>query len=196
MTTATTPHLPAAAVEFVLCIAFELGASKWKMAFSTGLGQQPRYREVPAGDLEAVQLEVDHAKARFGLPADARVASCYEAGRDGFWIHRALIEMGIENIIVDSASIEVSRRGRRAKTDRLDAGKRVGMLLRYHGGDRKVWSVVRVPTQEEEDRRHLHRELKAAKRDRTRITNRIRGLLFGQGIRLTKLQELHPLALR
>jgi len=98
--------------------------------------------------------------------------------------------MGIENIIVDSASIEVSRRGKRAKTDRLDAGKLAGMLLRYHAGDRKVWSVVRVPTPEEEDRRHLHRELKAAKRDRTRITNRIRALLFGQGIHLPDIREL------
>jgi len=145
MTTATTPNA-VAVLEIVLCIAFELGASKWKMAFSTGLGQQSRHREVAARDLEAVQREIDRARARFGLPDDARVASCYEAGRDGFWIHRALVAMGIENIIVDSASIEVSRSGRRAKTDRLDAGKLVGMLLRYHAGDRKVWSVVRVPT--------------------------------------------------
>jgi transposase len=190
MTTATTPNRLAAALELVLCIAFELGVSKWKMAFSTGLGQQPRYREVPAGDLTGVQREIDRAKARFGLPADTPVASCYEAGRDGFWIHRAMLAIGVENIIVDSASIEVSRRGKRAKTDRLDAGKLVGMLLRYRAGDRKVWSVVRVPTPEEEDRRHLHRELKAAKRDRTRITNRIRALLFGQGIRLRDLKEL------
>jgi transposase len=110
-----------------------------------------------------VQREIGRARARFGLPDDARVASCFEAGRDGFWIHRALVAMGIENIIVDSASIEVSRRGKRAKADRLDAGKLVGMLLRYHAGDRKVWSVARVPTSEEEERRHLHRELKAAK---------------------------------
>lgn len=190
MATATTPNPIATAVELVLCIAFELSASKWKMAFCTGLGQQPRYREVNAGDLAAVQREIDRAKTHFRLPVDARVASCYEAGRDGFWIHRALVGMGIENIIVDSASIEVSRRGRRAKTDRLDAGKLVGMLLRYRAGDRKVWSVVRVPTPEEEDRRHLHRELKAAKRDRTRITNRIKALLFGQGIHLSDLKEL------
>jgi transposase len=190
MTTATTPNSLVRALELVLCVAFELGVSKWKMAFSTGLGQQPRYREVAARDLEAVQREIDRAKARFGLPTDARVASCYEAGRDGFWIHRALLSMGIENIIVDSASIEVSRRGKRAKTDRLDAGKLVGMLLRYRAGERKTWSVVRVPTPEEEDRRHLHRELKAAKRDRTRITNRIRALLFGQGICLPELKEL------
>jgi hypothetical protein len=93
MTTATTPNPLAASVELVLCIAFELGASKWKMAFSTGLGQQPRHREVSARDLAAVQREIDRAKARFGLPAEARVASCYEAGRDGFWIRSIAIEI-------------------------------------------------------------------------------------------------------
>jgi transposase len=190
MTTAATPKPSTTVLELVLCIAFELGVSEWKMAFSTGLGQQPRHRVVPARDLLAVQVEIDRAKARFGLPAEATVASCYEAGRDGFWIHRALVGMGIANIIVDSASIEVNRRSKRAKTDRLDAGKLVGMLLRYRAGERTVWSVVRVPSVEEEDRRHLHRELKTAKRDRTRITNRIKGLLFGQGIRLVQMKEL------
>ncbi len=188
MTTGATPTLSVA--EPVLCVAFELGASEWKMAFSTGLGQSPRHRVIVARDLAKVQEEIVRAKARFGLPADAPVASCYEAGRDGFWLHRALVAMGVENLVVDSASIEVSRRGRRPKTDRLDAGKLVGMLLRYMAGDRRVWSVVRVPTPEEEDRRHLHRELMTARRDRTRLTNRIKGLLFGQGIRLTKLTEL------
>jgi transposase len=193
MTTAATPKPSTTVLELVLCVAFELGVSEWKMAFSTGLGQQPRHRVVPARDLAAVRVEVDRAKARFGLPATAAVASCYEAGRDGFWIHRALVEMGIENIIVDSASIEVNRRSRRAKTDRLDAGKLVGMLLRYRAGERTVWSVVRVPSVEEEDRRHLHRELKTAKRDRTRITNRVKSLLFSQGVRLVQMKELPQL---
>jgi transposase len=176
--------------EPVLALSFELGTSEWKMAFSTGLGQPPRHRVVPARDLAAVQREITQAKQRFGLPADARVASCYEAGRDGFWIHRALLAMGVENLIVDSASIEVSRRGRRAKTDRLDAGKLVRMLLRWLAGDTRVWKMVRVPTLEEEDRRQLHRELMTARRDRTRITNRIKALLFAQGIRLSALADL------
>jgi transposase len=92
--------------------------------------------------------------------------------------------------VVDSSSIEMKRRAKRAKTDRLDAGKLVGMLLRWLHGDKKVWSVVRVPTEEEEDRRQLHRELMTAKRDRGRLTNRIKGLLFAQGIYLVKLQDL------
>ena len=98
-----------------------------------------------AGDLPRLQQEIVKAKKRFGLAADAQVLSCYEAGRDGFWLHRYLKAAGLENIVVDSASIEVNRRQRRAKSDLLDAGKLVNMLLRYHGGENKVWSVLRVP---------------------------------------------------
>ncbi|HYH79783.1 MAG TPA: IS110 family transposase [Longimicrobium sp.] len=171
-------------------MGLELGATEWKMAFSPGLGQQPRHRVVAAGDLEAVKKEIEAAKARFGLPRDVRVVSCYEAGRDGFWIHRALVHMGIENEVVDSASIEVSRQSRRAKTDRLDAAKLVNQLLRYTFGDRRALKVVRVPTEEEEDRRHLHRELKTVKGARTALTNRIKGLLATVGVRLTVIEEL------
>jgi len=174
----------------VLAVSFELGASEWKMAFSPGLGQQPRHRGVVAGDLEAVKKEIAAAKARFKLPAETRVVSCYEAGRDGFWIHRALEMMGVENQVVDSAAIEVNRRARRAKTDRLDAAKLVNMLLRYLSGEKHVWKVVRVPTEEEEDRRHLHRELKTVKGARTAVTNRIRGLLATVGVRLGEIAEL------
>ena len=84
---------------------------------------------------------------------------------------------GIQNHVIDSASIEVNRRQRRAKTDRLDVRKLLTMLLRHMAGERKVWSVVRVPSIEEEDRRQLHREMTTAKQDRTRVINRIQGLL-------------------
>lgn len=190
MRTTTTPHIAGNGTESVLGMSLELGATQWKMAFSVGLGQQPRYRMVQARDLAAVEAEITRAKARFRLPAQARVVSCYEAGRDGFWLHRALEAMGVQNLVVDSASIEVNRRARRAKTDRLDAGKLVGMLLRWLAGERKLWSVVRVPTAEEEDQRHLHRESKATQADLTRLTNRIKSLLFAQGIRLSSLKEL------
>jgi len=160
------------------------------MAFSTGLGQPPRIRSIAARDLAALAREIAQAKVRFGLPADTRGVSCYEAGRDGFWIHRALLAMGVENRVVDSASIEVSRRGRRPKTDRLDAGKLVAMLLRWLAGDKRTWKVVRVPTVEEEDRQQLHRELITARRDRTRVTNRIKSLLFAQGIHLPERGDL------
>lgn len=186
----TTPIQTATAA---LYLAFELSASKWKIAFTVGLGQRARVRTLEARDLDRLQVEVEAAKKRFGLAPEVKVVSCYEAGRDGFWLHRALAEMGIENLVVDSASIEVKRRRKHAKTDRLDVAKLLEMLVRYCLGETRVWSVVRVPTEEEEDRRHLHRELATAKQDRNRIICRIRALLFGQGIRLGKLERLPEL---
>jgi len=167
-----------------LYLAFELGQQKWVLGFTVGLGQKPRKRTVAAGDLIVLEHEIALAEKRFGLLPTARVLSCYEAGRDGFWLHRYLLAQSIENLVVDSASIEVNRRAKRAKTDRLDVGKLVTMLARYDGGEKKVWSVVHVPSVEAEDARHLHRELMALKRDRTRHINRIKGLLAGQGVRL------------
>jgi transposase len=149
-----------------------------------GLGQAPRLRTITAGDLPQVRDEIDRAKRRFGLAEKAGVVSCYEAGRDGFWLHRYLLSEGIDNIIVDSASLEVNRRKRKVKTDRVDAGKLLMMLLRYHSGEPKVWHVVRVPSVEQEDGRQLHRELSSLKRERTRHINRIKGLLVSQGVRL------------
>jgi len=168
-----------------LYLAFELSNKKWKLGSSIGLGQNPRERTIDAGDLQALEEEVGRAKERFRLPDDARVVSCYEAGRDGFWLHRYLLTAGIENLVVDSASIEVSRRKRRAKTDRLDLDKLLRMLIRFDWGEEKVWSVVHVPSVEAEDRRHLHRELATLRAERTRHSNRIKGLLVGQGIRMS-----------
>jgi len=167
-----------------LFLAFELGQNTWKLGFTIGMAQQPRERTIPAGALETLQQEIARAKQRFGLPEAARVVSCYEAGRDGFWLHRALVTHGVQNHVIDSASIEVNRRQRRAKTDRLDVRKLLMMLLRHSAGEKKVWSVVRVPSVEEEDRRQLHRELTTAKQDRTRVINRIKGLLAGHGVQL------------
>jgi transposase len=113
-------------------------------------------------------------------------------GRDGFWLHRWLLSQGIANVIVDSASIEVNRRKRRAKSDHLDATKLLSMLLRYHAGEKKVWSVVRVPEPADEDRRHLHRELIAVQDERTAHVNRIKGFLAGQGIALTTVTAKFP----
>ena len=121
------------------------------------------------------------------------VRSCYEAGRDGFWLHRHLVAEGIDNRVVDSASIEVNRRQRRAKSDGLDARKLLTMLLRYDAGEKKVWSVVRVPTVAEEDRRQLHRELRTLKQERTRVVNRMQGLLASQGLRFPKGRNMTEL---
>lgn len=183
---ATRPSLSSTPAEPgpTLYLAFDLGNREWTLGLTTGFGQPPRERKIPARDLAVLAMEVTAAKRRFGLPAEARVCSCYEAGRDGFWLHRALTAQGIANVIVDAASIEINRRARRAKSDRLDVRKLLTMLLRYHGGERRVWHVVHVPSVLEEDRRQLHRELLTAKRDRTRLTNRLGGLLAGQGVAL------------
>jgi len=165
-----------------LYMSMELGEEKWKFGFTIGLGQKPRLREIDARDQRIVKEEIRLAKQRFGLPEDAPVRCCYEAGRDGFWIHRFLLSIGVTNLVVDSASIEVNRRKRRVKTDKLDAQKLVTMLMRYYLGETKVWSVVHVPSLEEEDRRQLHRELTALKAEQTHYTNQIKGLLASQGV--------------
>jgi transposase len=167
-----------------LYLAFELGSTKWVLAFTARTAtSRPRVRQIAAGDLVALQREILAAKARCGLPLTAPVVSCYEAGRDAFWLHRWLVAQGIANVVVDSASIEVSRRARRAKTDRLDAGKLLQLLLRWAGGEPRVWSVVHVPTPEAEAGRQLTREIATVRRDRTQVRNRLQGLLATQGIR-------------
>jgi len=168
-----------------LYMTLELGQSEWKLGFNIGFGQKPRLRTLQARNLGAFQAEIKAAKKRFGLPEDTPVLSCYESGRDGMWIHRFLLSIGVENLVIDSSSIEVNRKAKRAKTDKLDAKKMLTMLMRYHMGEVKVWSVVHVPSVEVEDHRHLHRELQTLKTQRTRHINRIKGLLMGQGISLS-----------
>jgi transposase len=171
-------------------LAFELSNAHWKLGFTTGPGRRSRQRTINARDLTALEDEIRRAKKRFDLPEATRVVSCYEAGRDGFWLHRYLVEQGIENLVVDSSSIQVNRRARQAKTDRMDVEKLLSqlpcarMVIRYRSGERDVWSVVRVPSVEAEDNRHLHRELKALKKDRTRHINRLKSFLVGQGIQM------------
>ncbi len=166
-----------------LYMAFELSEKNWKLALSDGVRSPSRYT-VAAGDTAKLLECIAKAKARCALAPEARVHSCYEAGRDGFWLHRWLLAQGIDNVVVDSASIEVNRRARRAKTDRLDADKLLSMLLRYHADESRVWSVVRVPTPEEEDARRAHRELGRLGHERTAHSNRIRALLVLHNLRV------------
>ncbi len=193
-TTAATRPQQSTALTPELYLAFELGQTRWKLGFTPGLGQRPRERTIPARDLERLVVEVARATERFGLPPATPVVSCYEAGRDGFWLHRFLVAQGIANHVVDSASIEVNRRRRRAKSDRLDVGKLLYQLVRYRAGERKVWSVVHVPTDAAEDGRQAHRELLTLKRDRARATNRIKGLLANQGL-VVEVTEGFPVLL-
>jgi len=168
-----------------LHMALELGEARWKLGFTTGLGQKPRRREIAARDTEVLWCEIEAAKERFGLAAEAPVVSCYEAGREGFWLHRWLVSKGVGNEVVDSSSIQVPRRKRRAKTDRLDVEKLLKMLVRWAQGERDVWGVVRVPTVEEEDGRQLHRELEELRQEQTAHSNRMGGLLASQGLAIS-----------
>jgi transposase len=136
--TAATRVIEATAIESSLFVAFELGESSWKLAFTVGLGQRGRERTVGARDLAAVRREIVRAKQRFGLAGMCSVKSCYEAGRDAFWLHRWLEAEGIDNRVVDASSIEVNRRLRRAKTDRMDATRLLVLLLRFWNGERRV----------------------------------------------------------
>jgi len=164
-----------------LYVSFELGDKKWKVTAGDGRVGPSQYG-VDAGDKEAVLNCLRKANERCKLGPQAKVHSCYEAGRDGWWLHRWLIEQGIDNIVVDAASIEVNRRARRAKTDRLDGLKLQAMLLRHHGGER-VWSVLREPTAEQEDARRRDRELSRLGKERTQHSNRIRSLLVLHNLR-------------
>jgi transposase len=172
-----------------LLLAFELGERTWKLGFTIGLGQRPRIRQVPAGATDRVVEEIARAKRRFKLPDETAVISCYEAGRDGFWLHRYLVAHAVTNHVVDSSSIEVNRRARRAKTDKLDLAGLLNLLARYRLGDQRVWRVVRVPSVAEEDARQLHRSWETVQQDRTRLRCRLQGLLITQGIRLPITDE-------
>ena len=184
ITRTTESIAPTVAASMTLLLAFELGERAWKLGFTTGMGQRPRVRQVTAGAIERVIEELARAKRRLQLPPDTPVVSCYEAGRTGFWLHRWLLAQGVTNHVVDSGSIEVNRRARRAKTDRLDLAGLLNLLARYQLGDQRVWRVVRVPSVAEEDARQLHRTWESVQQDRTRLICRLKGLLSTQGLRL------------
>lgn len=166
----------------VVLMAFELSARTWLVGFRVTGSERIRRREMAARDTATLLGEIAAAKAAFGLPPEAAVHSCYEAGRDGFWLHRWLEAHGGHNRVVDSASIEVPRRKRRTKTDALDLTGLLRLLAREVGGERRVWRVVRVPSVAAEDARQLERELEATQADRTRVRNRIQSLLATHGV--------------
>lgn len=167
-----------------LYMALETGVQKWKVGFTCGAGQQPRIRTVDTGDLERLGEEIERAKRRFGLSADVPVHSCYEAGRDGFWIHRALERRKVHNRVIDSASIQVDRRKRRAKSDRLDVVGLLDLVIRRCRGEDRVCRVCVPPPPAAEDLRRLEREMAEATRDRTRAINRIKSFLATEGVYL------------
>lgn len=180
----TTTHSTSSVRGTTLFVAVELGAKQWKVAMAATVGSRPWVRDLRAGEWRVFDRLLLEGRRRCGLPPNAPVVSCYEAGRDGFWIHRALQTRGVENRVVDSASIEVNRRARRRKTDRIDAVKLVMMLMRADAGERHVWSEVRVPTVSEEASRLVSRERTQLVTDRTRLVNQMRGWLATWGCAL------------
>jgi transposase len=173
-------------------MAIELAASNWKLGFADRFGRKPRVRSVAAGDFVKLRQEIAAAKKAFKLDPECPVISCYEAGRDGFWVHRCLVAMGIESHIVEPASIEVTRKKRQAKTDRIDAQKIVNALMRFKAGDQLACRMNRIPDAEAEDARHLNREMRTLKSEKTSHTNRIKGLLSAQGITEVKIDCTLP----
>lgn len=168
-----------------LFVSLELSRSVWLItALSPGGGEKMSKHRLRAGDAAGLLsrlAELQHkACARTGVRYPVIVIQ--EAGLDGFWLHRVLLAEGIESHVVDAASIAVSRRRRRAKTDKIDGEALLRVLLAYKRGEPRVCSMVAVPVPEEEDRRRVCRERQALICERVRHVNRIKGLLFGQGI--------------
>jgi transposase len=164
-----------------LYISFELGDKRWQISIGDGRRRVSHY-SVGAGQTDAVADCIVKAGAKFHISREAQVHSCYEAGRDGWWLHRWLANLGVDNIVVDAASIEVNRRARRAKTDRLDGDKLLAMLIRHHGGEH-VWSVLHEPSPEDEDARRVHREQQRLMHERIAHTNRVGTLLVLHNLR-------------
>lgn len=167
----------------VLYVALEMGGTTWKVFSTVSLGRKPRSVSILSGDVVALEQELSKAKQRFHLSESAPVKSCYEAGRDGFFPHRHLVSLGVNNVVIEPASLSVDRRARRAKTDRLDGEKMLRHLIRSQD-DPKEWRVVRVPSVAEEDQRHLNRELGDLKKERTALTCRIKSLLVLHNVRM------------
>src|SRR5208283_1802214 len=166
-------------------ISLELSRSVWLITSLTpGGGEKMSKHSVRAGDVAALLARFSELKQR-ALARTGKsfpIVTIQEAGLDGFWLHRLLEREGIESYVVDPASIATSRRRRRAKTDKIDGEALVRALLAYKRGEPRVCAMLRVPTPEEEDRRRLVRERKALTNERVRHVNRVKGLLFGQGV--------------
>jgi transposase len=165
-------------------VAFELSKAKWKLGIVLPGSEKMSRFTIDGGDLEALAGRLALARAKAERCCEAvRIVSCYEAGFDGHWLHRWLIEHGVTNHEIDSSSIEVNRRARRAKTDRIDLDKLMRAFLQHLRGEPRACSVVHVPSVENEDCRRVTRERERLLEERTAHTNRIKGLLHAQGIR-------------
>lgn len=171
-----------------LCfMAIELSKAKWLIGMLTPLSNKISLRSIPCGDMPEllgfVERTIEKVSKATGRPVrrPVRIVSCYEAGYDGFWLHRVLDARGIINHIIEAASVHVSRKARRAKTDRLDAENLVRVLIAYWRGEPKICSVVQPPSIEEEDAKRQHREREFLMKERVQHIGRIKGSLATQG---------------
>src|SRR6201998_4854501 len=186
----------------VRCVlAIELSKKSWIVAVNTPLAEKiSRHTLKPCDGKELLDL-CERIRTRVARETMKRVeiVSCYEAGYDGFWLHRLLETHGIRNYVIDPASLQVDRRARRAKTDRVDVERLLRLLMAYLRGEPKVWSVVRVPSVAEEDDRRLHRERGRLISERIQHGHRIKGRLAIHGIyncqplRRDRMQQLERL---
>jgi transposase len=172
-------------VDPTIHLAIELSASSWLIAARVPGSEKPHLHRIDGGNIAALFALISSLRAHVARRLDAAIGviCCFEAGRDGFWLHRLLTAHGITNYVLEPTSILINRRARRAKTDRLDAIGMLRVLAAYLRGDRQSCSMVRVPTLEEEDAKRIHRERENLVQERLRIENRIEALLFAQGIR-------------
>jgi transposase len=171
-------------IDPVIYLAIELSASTWLVAGKLPTSEKTGLHRLEAGNSRALLALIadlrEKVDVKFGV--EAAVVSCFEAGRDGFWLHRLLAEHGVSNHVAEPTSILVNRRARRAKTNRLDAQGLLRILAAHAKGDHEVCSIVRVPTIEEEDAKRPHREREHLIQERVRVENRIAALLTTQGI--------------
>lgn len=168
--------------ENTVFLALELGNKKYKLAFM--FNGKKRRVSVAARDTEAFINAIEQARVKMKWPNNVEIKSCYEAGRDGFWLHRFLESQGINNIVVDAASIETNRRAKKTKTDKVDLDLILRKLIDYYSGDKNVWSVLRIPSKEDEDERRPHRCLDRLKHEQKSLKNRIRSTLVTHGLDL------------
>jgi transposase len=177
---------PAAAYDAtVRCLlAIELSKKSWIVAVNTPLSEKISRYTLKGCDWKGLLELIEKIRTRVAgeLNRPVEIIACYEAGYDGFWLHRLLEAHGIRNHVIDPASIQVDRRARRAKTDNIDVAQLLRSLMAYQRGDPKVWSVVRVPSVAEEDDRRLHRERDRRISERVQHVNRIKGLCAVHGI--------------
>jgi len=168
----------------VIFVSIELSKKAWLAGIHTPLADKVGLHKLQAGDSAALLALIRRItkKVERTMSGPVKVLSCYEAGYDGFWLHRVLAEAGTINHVIDPASLQVNRRARRAKTDRIDAMGMLRALMAFHRGEDQVFSTVQVPSIEKEDARRIHRERERLIKERIQHVNRIKGLLATQGI--------------